>query len=60
MGDIMKKVSEDIDEYVKLCRYFSEEIKYSRDYYGHMIEDCYGNHAKKLADKKKQEEIHGI
>jgi len=48
MGDLMKKIQEDIDEYKRLCKDNNEDVQYDYDYYGNLIVDCYGEHAKKL------------
>lgn len=51
MSDIMSAISYDIEIYEDLCERFNEEVQYSRDYYGNMLVDCYGEHAEKLRKK---------
>lgn len=43
MGDILKAISEDTDEYMELCRRYGEKPRYSLG-----SPDCYGEHAKEL------------
>ncbi len=60
MSDSMKKMKEDIEDYIRLCRYFNEDPRFVRTAQGPMVEDCYGDHAKILNERKKQEEKNGI
>lgn len=54
MSDLMSAIRDDIKEYRCLCKLFDEEIKYTKDHYGILIEDCYGKHAEKLRNRKRE------
>jgi hypothetical protein len=53
--DSLKAIYEDIEEYKDLCRKYNEKIRYTSDYYGNNIPDCYGKHANKLKKRNRQE-----
>lgn len=55
MSDIISAIHDDIEEYVRLCKLHNEEVQYVRDAYGHMVEDCYGEHAEKLLERRSKE-----
>lgn len=48
----MEKIHDDMEEYVLLCEYFREKPKTKPDFYGNQVLDCYGKHAKELANRK--------
>lgn len=48
MSNIIKKVSEDIDKYLYLCKKFNEKPQYTKVCRGCLEPDCYGTHAEKL------------
>lgn len=54
MSDSMRAIRDDIVEYKKLCEYFNESIRYTRNY-GSMTEDCYGDHCEMLKKKLQDE-----
>lgn len=53
MSDLMSAIRDDIREYKRLCRLYGEEVQYTRDTYGILIEDCYGKHAIELQYRKR-------
>jgi hypothetical protein len=50
MSNILKAISEDIEEYIYLCKKYGEKVQYVD--YG---EDCYGEHASKLKQRQREE-----
>lgn len=50
MGDILSAISDDMGDYVELCRYFNVDVVYKD---GHP--DCYSEHAKELAERYEDE-----
>lgn len=50
MGDIMKAISDDMEEYEELCRQFGEAVHYKN-----RSPDCYGEHAASLKKRVQQE-----
>lgn len=54
MSDLMSRIMDDIEDYRYLCKKFNCEVQYTRDYYGHLTEDCYGEHAKELEAKNRE------
>jgi hypothetical protein len=50
MGSIMSAISDDIDEYVRLCEKYNEKVQYSSG-----SADCYGEHARKLKERNRSE-----
>lgn len=51
MGDILKAISNDIDEYMELCQRFGEAVQHKDD-----SPDCYGTHAKSLKKRARDED----
>jgi len=49
MGDLMKAISNDQDDYVKLCRKYGERVR-EKDF----DPDCYGKHAKSLERREER------
>lgn len=54
MSSLMSAISDDIRKYKRLASLFNEEVQYKRTYYGSLLEDCYGDHAKKLIKLEKE------
>jgi hypothetical protein len=50
MGDMMKAIHDDIEEYEGLCRNYNERIRVS-----HGSPDCYGEHARSLKKRAREE-----
>lgn len=50
MGSIMSAIRDDINEYLRLCKLYNEEARYT--FSG---PDCYGKHAKELEERRKKE-----
>ena len=50
MGSIMSAISDDIDDYVHLCRKYGEPVQYS-----HGSADCYGDHCRELRNRRDAE-----
>lgn len=51
MTDIASAVNDDIKEYMALCKKYNESVLYSEDGWP----DCYGEHARKLQDRRREE-----
>ena len=50
MGSSLSAISDDIDDYYRLCKRHGEEVRHSPTHQGYMVEDCYGPHAKLLEE----------
>lgn len=55
MSNILSAIHDDMEEYVDLCAKYGEEVEYSKDAYGNLLVDCYGNHARKLYQRQTNE-----
>ena len=49
MGDTLSEIADDIDEYLALCKQFSEPVQ--RD---HGSPDCYGPHVRSLKERARK------
>ena len=52
MTDIFSRISDDIDEYLDLCKEFHEQPKYRPTAQGTQLPDCYGEHADQLKSRR--------
>lgn len=50
MGSLLGRIRDDIEEYEELCERYGEKPEYS---YGSA--DCYGEHCKKLKERRDRE-----
>ncbi len=56
MGDGLKKLAEDIEEYRGLCEKYGEEVQTRTGAYGHSVPDPYCAHAKGLKQRELTED----
>lgn len=56
MGDILKAIYDDIEEYKWLCQHFDEPVVRKSDAYGNMLPDCYGPHCAQLQERYRKEQ----
>jgi hypothetical protein len=56
MGSIISAINDDMDKYKWLCGRYSEQPQYTKDAYGNLLLDCYGEHAQKLENKLRKEQ----
>lgn len=54
MGNIVSAISDDINEYERLCAEYCEPIHMT----GRGIPDCYGTHAKELKSRQSLKYLH--
>lgn len=55
MGNILGAIDDDIKEYVRLCHRYQEKVENELDHYGNETPACYGEHARKLKDRFRDE-----
>lgn len=55
MGDIIKAIYDDIQEYENLCRHYGEKVRMKKTAHDMSLPDCYGKHAKELKHRREKE-----
>lgn len=55
MGDILKAIHDDMEEYEDLCQKYGEEVQSTPTSQGVYLPDCYGNHARQLKERARKD-----